>query len=84
MRIGVVSDTHLRRGERLPADLINGLRHVDMILHAGDLTDMTVIAQFENIAPVRAVAGNMDNQRVHDCCPTASSAGCGASSTPST
>ncbi len=33
---------------------------VDMIIHAGDLVDMQVVAMLEQFAPVNAVAGNMD------------------------
>ena len=39
MRIGVVADTHLRRGwaRRLPAAALAELERSDLILHAGDL-----------------------------------------------
>lgn len=69
MRIGVVSDTHLPRfGRRLPKALMNGLREsrVELILHAGDLTDLPVIDELETIAPVEAVAGNNDGPAVHE------------------
>ena len=66
MKIGVVSDTHLRDGEKLPAELIAGLKGVEMILHAGDLVVLGVIGELERIAPVKAVRGNMDGPAVRD------------------
>ena len=63
MRIGVVADTHV--GEHLPvlppevADVLDG---VDLILHAGDLTDAVVLEELGRIAPVVAVRGNHDDE----------------------
>jgi putative phosphoesterase len=59
--IGVISDTHMpKRGLALPKEVIDGLQGVDLILHAGDLTDESVITELEKIAPVYAVHGNID------------------------
>jgi putative phosphoesterase len=61
LRIGIVSDTHLRSGDvTLPAPLVRGLEGVDRIIHAGDWTHPDVIPLFERIAPVDSVAGNND------------------------
>ncbi len=63
MNVGVVSDTHLPRfGDRLPAALLAGLRRarVGLILHLGDFTGPEVPALLEEVAPLRAVAGNND------------------------
>ena len=63
MRIGVVADTHV--GEHLPvlppevAEVLDG---VDLILHAGDLTDAVVLEELGRIAPVVAVRGNHDDE----------------------
>lgn len=63
--VGVVADTHLsaravaRAG--LPAPLVDGLRGVDLILHAGDVTSPEALALFEALAPVRAVHGNNED-----------------------
>ena len=55
-RIGVVSDTHgLLRPEAAAA-----LSGVDLILHAGDIDVPQVLEKLSQIAPVRAVCGNMD------------------------
>lgn len=61
MRIGVVADTHMpRRASVLPEAVLQGLQGVDLILHAGDLTDSMVLVLLEALAPVIAVAGNND------------------------
>lgn len=59
--IGVVSDTHIpTRGHSLPAELFRLFEGVQLILHAGDLVDEKVIDELRALAPVEAVAGNMD------------------------
>lgn len=66
-RIGVVSDTHVPdRQKAIPGELLHGLRGVDLIIHAGDLTTLAVLDVLETIAPVRAVSGNMDPPQVRD------------------
>lgn len=61
MRIGVVSDTHIPlRAKQLPAALFNILDGVDLLLHAGDLVEGKVLDELRILAPVEAVAGNMD------------------------
>ncbi len=65
-RIGVVSDTHVpRRARCLPSELLRGLEGMDLILHAGDLVDESVLLQLQTLAPVEAVAGNMDPPHLH-------------------
>lgn len=60
-RVGCVSDTHLPGPPRsLPAALLRALAGVDLILHAGDLVDETVLDELGSVAPVLAVAGNVD------------------------
>lgn len=54
--IGILSDTHSCWDERF-ARHFSGC---DEIWHAGDIGDESVIGQLEKIAPVRAVAGNID------------------------
>ncbi|MCX7708753.1 MAG: metallophosphatase family protein [Clostridia bacterium] len=67
MRIGVISDTHIpRKSKALPQALVEGLRGVDLILHAGDISRDYVIYELEEIAPVEAVAGNVDDDYLLD------------------
>lgn len=59
--IGVVSDTHIpTRGHSLPPQLFKIFEGVQLILHAGDLVDERVVDELQTLAPVEAVAGNMD------------------------
>lgn len=61
MRIGVLSDTHIpSRARHLPSSLFKAFKGVDLIIHAGDLVEESVIEELSAIAPVEAVAGNMD------------------------
>lgn len=56
-----MSDTHVPdRQNAIPGSILEGLRGVDLIVHAGDLTCLDVLRVLEKIAPVRAVCGNMD------------------------
>jgi len=60
VKIGVISDTHVRSFEELPHNLVAVLAKTDLIIHAGDITAVDVIRGLERLAPVRAVCGNMD------------------------
>jgi len=59
--IGLIADTHIpARAIGLSAELLNGLAGVDLIIHAGDIVHPSVLDALGQIAPVVAVAGNMD------------------------
>jgi hypothetical protein len=62
MKVAIISDTHLPRGgRRLPQACVERLRLADMILHAGDLVAVAVLAELEALGPpVFAVHGNVD------------------------
>lgn len=69
MKIGVISDTHLTScDERLTRLLKDHFRDVDLILHAGDLVDITVLDAFAG-KEVKAVCGNMDLPSVRQSLP---------------
>ena len=58
-----MADSHV--GEHLPsmpAEVGEVLEGVDLILHAGDLTDLAVLDELGRIAPVVAVRGNHDEE----------------------
>ncbi len=55
-RAGVLSDTH----GHLPQAVVNQLRDVDLIIHAGDIDTPDILPVLARIAPVVAVQGNMD------------------------
>jgi uncharacterized protein len=57
----VIADTHMpRRARTLPESLIPHLERADLILHAGDLMDPTLLEELAAYAPIRAVRGNLD------------------------
>jgi putative phosphoesterase len=57
----VVADTHIPdRLPALPPQLFTALGGVNVILHAGDLSNPKVLRQLEQLAPVIAVQGNRD------------------------
>ena len=62
LTIGVLADTHMpSRARELPFPVLNGLRHVDLILHAGDFTNRDAYDRICRIGPpVLAVRGNTD------------------------
>lgn len=65
-RVGVISDTHLARPIPELGDLLEGpFRDVDVILHAGDITELAVLEAFGG-KEIIAVAGNMDSSCVRE------------------
>ena len=62
VRAVVLADTHLRVGSkrRLPEAVFALLEGADVILHAGDLVDGSVLEQLGSFAPTYAVLGNND------------------------
>jgi len=66
MRVGVLSDTHVPAIQKaLPPRVFELFQGVDLILHAGDIVELSVLDELRAIAPVEAVAGNMDATEVH-------------------
>jgi putative phosphoesterase len=56
--LGVISDTHgLLRPQTVAA-----LRGSDLIIHAGDVGNATIIDELRAIAPVFAIRGNIDTE----------------------
>ena len=54
--IGVISDTH----GLIRPEVLEILKGVDLIIHAGDIGGVDVLNVLETIAPVKAVRGNND------------------------
>ena len=61
MRIGVISDTHVKTLDELPAPIITALAGVDLIVHAGDFTERPVLEGLRRLGAMKAVCGNMDS-----------------------
>src|SRR5829696_7633677 len=66
MRLAIISDTHMPRGDRaLPAACVERLRAADAILHAGDLIALQVLELLASFGrPVHAIHGNVDGPEV--------------------
>jgi putative phosphoesterase len=66
MRIAIVSDTHMPRGERrIPPSCLDRCREADAILHAGDLADVPVLELLNALGPpVHAIHGNVDTAAI--------------------
>ena len=66
MKIGVLSDTHLKT---IPQHLGEAIEHrfkdADMVLHAGDVVESRVLDYFAD-RDVKAVAGNMDSYHLKE------------------
>lgn len=63
--IGLLSDTHSCWDERYRKHFAG----CDEIWHAGDVGDISILQHLEEIAPVRAVKGNIDHGDVARLCP---------------
>jgi putative phosphoesterase len=61
MKIAVLADTHVNTLEHLPKKIIDAISTVDLIIHAGDFTDVQVLEEFKQLREVKAVQGNMDS-----------------------
>jgi len=61
-RIGVISDTHVPRFKGIPEAVWQHFADVEHIIHAGDLSVLSVISELETISPVTAVQGNVETE----------------------
>jgi len=69
-RVVLISDTHIpKAGEKLPDEVLEAARGADLVMHAGDLVEMAVLEKLRAVAPVKAVAGNMDPPEVRSVLP---------------
>ncbi len=59
--VGVIANTN----GNLPSAALDRLAGVDLILHAGDIGDASVITRLQAVAPVIAVAGDHDRRARH-------------------
>ncbi len=68
--VGLISDTHVPvRARCIPKMVLKVFENVDFIVHAGDLVELAVIDELEQLAPVLAVHGNMDGPEVSGALP---------------
>ncbi|MFX0013143.1 MAG: metallophosphoesterase family protein [Promethearchaeota archaeon] len=65
--LGLISDTHIpSRQKKLPDSVRKQFidSNVDLIVHAGDFEELSIVTPLEEIAPLKAVHGNMCHQTV--------------------
>ena len=62
--IGIISDTHIPHFKKLPDAIWEHFSSVELIIHAGDLSVLSVLDELETIAPVVAVQGNIEEEEV--------------------
>ena len=61
MRIGLISDTHISQAaSELPDEVFQVFTSIDLILHAGDIYNKSVLDELEKLAPVLAAEGDDD------------------------
>jgi putative phosphoesterase len=63
-RIGVISDTHIPHFKEMPQAVWQHFAGVELIIHAGDLSVLSVLDELETLAPVVAVQGNIEYEEV--------------------
>ena len=64
MKLGIISDTHVKTIDEIPVVIKKALANVDFIIHAGDFTQKAVRDGLQSIGQVRAVHGNMDSMEL--------------------
>jgi len=69
VRIGVLSDTHMRSFGEVPQEVLKALSNVDLIVHAGDFTTLGVLEGLRQLGEVKAVRGNMDSAELRSILP---------------
>lgn len=71
MKIVVISDTHMpERYASLPPKLVEEIKKADMLIHAGDAAQLSVLQSLAKLCPkLVAVSGNMDDASVRKAYP---------------
>lgn len=72
--VGLISDTHIpARAKAIPGKVFKLFQDTCLIIHAGDLTRLSISEELEQMAPVIAVHGNMDARDVKEKLPVINS-----------
>lgn len=69
MRIAVLADTHVSQFRDIPAKIVEAISTVDLIIHAGDFTDVRTLTGLRQLKEGRAVQGNMDSMQLRTILP---------------
>jgi putative phosphoesterase len=68
--IWVISDTHLKSGDHLPAHFIDRVSREDIIIHLGDFISIEVVDFLRSLARLEAVSGNCDSPAIRNLFPS--------------
>src|SRR5436305_14740183 len=68
-KVGVISDTHIPHFKKLPEVIWEHFAGAELIVHAGDLSVLSVLDELETLAPVVAVQGNVESDEVIETLP---------------
>ena len=67
MKVGIISDTHIKNNDESIIDILDTyFQDIDMIIHAGDYIDETVVDALINHKNFIGVSGNVDNTKVKE------------------
>jgi putative phosphoesterase len=69
MEIGIISDTHIKSNtdySGLYKRLKEAFAETELIMHAGDVSNIQFITDLEQIAPVEVVIGNVDDVTIQE------------------
>ena len=66
MKLGILSDTHVKKIDDLPKKALKILENVDLIIHAGDYINEELLDDLKKLGNFKGVAGNMDPQIIKD------------------
>ena len=67
----VISDTHIpEKASQLPKKFIERIKEDDLILHAGDFTELRIYRFLKDLATIYAVHGNMDSPEIKNILPS--------------
>jgi len=69
MRIAVLADTHVTGLQQLPAKIVHTISTVDLVIHAGDFTEVGLLEELRQLSAVKAVHGNMDSTELKTALP---------------
>ncbi|MFU8796456.1 MAG: metallophosphoesterase family protein [Dehalococcoidia bacterium] len=65
----MLADTHVNQLQDMPAKIVEAISTVDLIMHAGDFTDVRLLTGLKQLKDVRAVQGNMDSMQLRTILP---------------
>jgi len=57
----VLADSHVHKIQQLPTKVVDALSSADLIIHAGDFTEIQLLNDLKQLREVKAVYGNMDS-----------------------